>query len=98
MFGALCKFHGNLGKIDSPRGDFAELVNSSEMLFCLKPSEQVQYLQLSFEDRDKALPCASSVGLWESKAHLPLLLSPLPAFTLLKWCRGGRTQELGSDE
>lgn len=62
MFGALCKFHGNLGKIDSPRGDVAELVNSSEMLFCLKPSEQVQYLQLSFEDRDNAFPCALQHG------------------------------------
>lgn len=57
MFGALCKFHGNLGKIDSPCWDFAELVNSSEMLFCLKPSEQVQYLQLSFEDGDNMFPC-----------------------------------------
>lgn len=68
------------------------------MLFCLKPSKQVQYLQISFKNRDKALPCASSVELWESKAQLPLLLSPLPAFTLLKWCGGGRTQELGTDD
>lgn len=62
MFGALCEFHGNLGKIDSPCWDFAELVNSSEMLFCLKPSEQVQYLQLSFEDRDNTFPCALQHG------------------------------------
>lgn len=47
---------------------------------------------------DKALPCASSMGLWEPKAHLPLLLSPLPEFPLSKWCQGGRTQELGTDE
>lgn len=35
---------------------------------------------------------------WESKKHSSLLLSPLSAFTLLKWCRGGRIQELGSDK
>lgn len=97
MFGSLCKFHGNLGKIDSPCWDFAELVNSSEMLSCLKPSEQVQYLQLSFEDRQHVLLCFATWVFWESKQHLSLLLSPLPAFTPLKWC-WGRVQELGSDK
>lgn len=54
------------------------------MLFCLKPSEQVQYLQLSFEDRDNMFPAFCRMGLLGVKDAFFFAISALFSISTLK--------------